>query len=101
MTSTTLVLSVAIVLRLSTFGQDLSSIPLECKKQDLLANGKPFMTQAGNDLALGFSLLRSEFKAGDPIQLHIWVYKRGDVAAGVFTCMDLQAFKSGGFEVYR
>lgn len=94
-----LILLMAIVLRLSAFGQDITSTPPECEKQDLLANGKPVMTPIGKDLALGLSLSRHEFKPGDPIKLHVWVYNSGNAAAGVFTCFDLERFKAAGFEI--
>lgn len=58
------------------------------------------MTPISKDLALGLSLSRHEFKASDPIKLHIWAYNSGNVSAGVFTCHDLERFKAAGFEIF-
>jgi hypothetical protein len=96
----TLMLMIAIALRLSAFGQDITPTPSDCQKPDLLANGRPVMTPIGKDLALGISLSQQEFKVGNPIKLHIWVHNSGDAAAGVFTCSDLEGFKLAGFQIF-
>jgi hypothetical protein len=93
-------LLIAIVLRLSAFGQVITSMPSDCRTPDLLANGKPVMTPIGKDLALGISLARHEFKTGDQIKLHIWAVNSGDAPANVWTCPDLDHFKAWGFYLF-
>lgn len=58
------------------------------------------MTSLRNDLAIGISLARHEFKVGDPIELHIWVDNSGDAVKGVYTCWELEWFKRAGFQVW-
>jgi hypothetical protein len=96
----TFMLLIAFVLRLSAFGQDLTSTQSDCEKRDLLANGKLVMTPIRKDLALGISLSQHEFKVGNPIKLHIWVDNSGNAEAGVYTCFDLDGFKLTGFQIF-
>ena len=53
-----------------------------------------------NGLALGISLTRQEFKAGEPIVMHIWVDNAGNASSEIFTCSDLDKFKANGFGLF-
>jgi hypothetical protein len=75
-------------------------IPRDCEKRDLLARGRPTMVSMRKSLAFGLSLAKREFKAGEPITLHVWVDNTGNKPAGVMTCSGLGYFKDRGFDVY-
>lgn len=72
----------------------------DCNQAHLLANGRPIMIPMRDDLEIGISLAQPEFKAGEPIKLHIWVVNRSDAPAGVFTCMDLERFRASGIAIF-
>lgn len=95
-----LLLLIVIATQLSAFGQEFASAPSDCAKNDLLTNGNPVMTPIHKDLAIGLSLAKYEFKAGDQINLHIWVDNSGDAPADVWTCPDLEHFKAWGFDLF-
>lgn len=58
------------------------------------------MVRMRRRLAFGLSLARREYKAGEPITLHLWVDNTGSKPAGVMTCSDLGYFWACGFDVY-
>jgi hypothetical protein len=93
-------LVILVATQLSAFGQESASTPSDCAKKDLLTNGNPAMTPIRKDLAIGLSLAKYEFKAGDQIKLHIWVDNSGDAPAEVWTCSDLDHFKDWGFDLF-
>jgi hypothetical protein len=107
------VLPAIVFLRLSAFPQDLSSarhassLPSgpavhasrDCSQPQLLAYGRPVMIPMRNGLAIGISLAQYEFKVAEPIELHIWIDNTGNAPAGVFTCMDLEHFKTNGIAI--
>jgi|GEM_PF-4828157 len=95
-----LALLIVIVTQLSAFGQDFASTPSDCEKKDLLINGNPVMIRIHEDVAIGLSLAKHEFKAGNQIKLHIWVDNSGDTPADVWTCPDLDHFKALGFGLF-
>jgi hypothetical protein len=77
-----------------------ASIPQDCDKPELLAKGRPVMTQWRDGLAFGFSLLKRDFKAGEPIVLYIWVDNSGDAQASVMTCEDLGRLRIKHIGIY-
>lgn len=105
-----LVLLVAVVFQHSACAQNLHNpasprnaalrIPADCNRPSLLANGYPIMTSLRDGLTIGVSLAQHEFKAGDPIKLHIWVDNASGAPAGVFSCFDLEPFKRVGFQIF-
>ena len=94
-------LLMVIVTQLPTFAQDFASTLSECQKNNLFTNGKPVVTRLSKHLALGVSLSQHEFEEGKPIRLHIWVLNSGNTSTGVFTCSDLDLFKSTGFQIFN
>lgn len=72
----------------------------DCNQAQLLANGRPIMIPMRDGLEIGISLAQHKFKAGEPIDLHIWVDNRSDAPAGVFTCMDLERFRASGIAIF-
>lgn len=93
----------------------ITPIPSDCDKPELLVNGRPSMMRVGANLpfgplsvtkqevkalAIGLSVTKREFKAGDPIKLHVWVANSGDDSIGVMTCSDLGLFKTQGFDIF-
>jgi|HubBroStandDraft_1064217.scaffolds.fasta_scaffold233405_2 hypothetical protein len=53
-----------------------------------------------NDLSLGISLAKQEFKVGEPIMLHIWADNPGDAPASVQGCGDMDFFEAYGLELF-
>jgi hypothetical protein len=72
----------------------------DCAQAQLLANGRPIMMPLRDDVGIGISLAQRKFKTGEPIELHIWISNRGGASAGVFTCMDLERFRSNGISIF-
>ena len=72
----------------------------DCTQAQLLANGRPIMIPMRDGIAIGISLAQHKFKAGEPIELHIWIDNRSDAPAGVFTCMDLERFRASGIAIF-
>ena len=72
----------------------------DCAQAQLLANGRPTMIPLRDHAWIGISLAQRKFKTGEPIELHIWVDNRGSAPAGVFTCMDLERFRTNGIAVF-
>ena len=77
-----------------------TNVPQECNKPELLENGRPVWVEMGAGLKLGASFAQEEFRAGDPIKLHIWVVNTGDASSGVTTCGDLELFRARGFDLF-
>jgi hypothetical protein len=94
------VATIAIALSLGTFRQSLATPPSNCNERDISAYGRPVTIQVRKDLYLGVSLPRREFKAGEPIEVHIWAVNSGDSPAGVWTCEDLEHFKEWGIDIF-
>lgn len=93
----------AFATRANTSSQAPGSVPQasrDCNEAQLLANGRPIMVPMRDDLEVGISLAQHKFKAGEPIELHIWVDNRSDAPAGVFTCMDLERFRASGIAIF-
>jgi hypothetical protein len=77
-----------------------STVPPECDKPELLAKGRPIMIPWRNGFSLGVSLAKQEFKADEPIAMHIWIDNPGDTPAAVLTCEDLDFFKANDFGLF-
>lgn len=77
-----------------------SHVSRDCNQAQMLANGRPIMIPMHDDLEIGISLAQHKFKAGEPIELHIWVDNHSDAPAGVFTCMDLERFRAIGIAIF-
>lgn len=72
----------------------------DCTQAQLLANGRPIMMPLRDSIWIGISLAQSKFKAGEPIELHVWIDNGGGAPAGVFTCMDLERFTANGITIF-
>lgn len=72
----------------------------DCTQAQFLANGRPIMMPLRDDIGIGISLAQGEFKTVEPIELHIWIDNRGGDPAGVFTCMDLERFRTNGIAIF-
>jgi hypothetical protein len=94
------VATIAVALSSGTFGQSFATTPSSCDKLDTSAYGRPVMILARKDLYLGVSLPEREFKAGEPIEIHIWAVNGGDAPTGVWTCEDLEYFKEWGIDIF-
>jgi hypothetical protein len=107
-------LSVVVILGFSAFAQHpqstrevpslpsghAASIPRDCNPPQLLANGQPIMIRTPNGLAFGVSLAQHEYQEGKPIELHTWVANQSDAPAGVFTCTDLERFRTTEIAIF-
>jgi hypothetical protein len=58
------------------------------------------MLPVRNNLAFGISTARREFVHGEKMPLHIWVDNTGDASVGVWSCIELDLFKTRGFDIY-
>jgi hypothetical protein len=76
-------------------------VPRACRQPELLAKGQPIFTGWRENIRLGVSLDKHEYKAGEKIPLHIWVYNSGDTRSGILTCSDLSFFASNGMALFR
>ena len=75
-------------------------IPAECNKPELLAFGQPKMIRSSGQLQFGLSMATSDFLAGQPVPLFVWVDNPTDEPLSVMTCMDLDYFKAHEFDLY-
>jgi len=77
-----------------------AAIPSDCNSPELLTRGRPIMIPWRNGLALGISLAKQSFKAGEPITLYLWAENNGDTPGGASTCADLGRFKADSLDIY-
>jgi len=75
-------------------------VPANCNKPGLLTTGSPRFISVNAALAFGLSAPAAPFVYGEKVLLHLWVNNSSDQPANVMTCMDLDFFKSRGFDLY-
>jgi len=74
-----------------------ATLPDACAKEVTPQSGIPFMFSGKGPVQFGLSSRRSTFREKAP--LSIWVSNPTDKEVGVMTCMDLDGFFIGGFDV--
>jgi len=77
-----------------------TQVPPDCDKPDLLVAGRPILAPVGNDLAIGISLAKQEFRVAEAIVLHIWIDNPGDAPSSFQSCGDIDFFKAYGIELF-